>query len=344
MRSRSIRVLDAPAASDVPPTPEAFLAALGGPACIRLAGRDRSRTRAVSTLLHGNEPSGVRAIHTLLSRGLSPAVDTILLIASVEAALAEPGFAHRALPGRRDLNRCFAPPFEDAEGRLARALLEVLRGDPAEALVDLHNTTGHTPHYGVGPDRTERQLALTSLFAARYVHSDIYLGTLVEAMHESTPSVTIECGLAGDPEADRTALLGLEEYLQADRLPVRPACAVQLLERPVRVCAREGTRLGYGESPMRGCDLTVVSAIDRHNFEPLPPGTTIGWVHTRDRWPIETVGARPGDVSRELFTLRGDAIETRVEIVPVMITTDPEIAIGDCLFYAMEPAGTAPTA
>ena len=42
---------------------EEFLRALGGPACLFLRGQDRSRTRALVTLLHGNEPSGAIALH-----------------------------------------------------------------------------------------------------------------------------------------------------------------------------------------------------------------------------------------------------------------------------------------
>ena len=52
-------------AVDVPSDEANLLAWLGGPALLRIAGRDRSRSRAVSALLHGNEPSGLRAVHAL---------------------------------------------------------------------------------------------------------------------------------------------------------------------------------------------------------------------------------------------------------------------------------------
>ena len=99
---------------------DAFLQELGGPAWIRVPGRDASRTRVVSTLLHGNEPSGVRAIHAWLRSGARPAVDTAFFVGPVEAARVPPGFAHRTRFGHRDLNRCFLPPFPGSEGELAR--------------------------------------------------------------------------------------------------------------------------------------------------------------------------------------------------------------------------------
>ena len=55
--------IDRPAPETIPSDPVAWLRQLGGPTAIRLSGRDRSRCRTVVTLLHGNEPSGVRALH-----------------------------------------------------------------------------------------------------------------------------------------------------------------------------------------------------------------------------------------------------------------------------------------
>ncbi len=47
------------------------------------------------------------------------------------------------LPGARDLNRCFVPPWSGPEGELAAEALRLLREAGCEALVDLHNNTGH---------------------------------------------------------------------------------------------------------------------------------------------------------------------------------------------------------
>ena len=81
--------------------PDGFLRLLAGPTWICLNGQDPSRTRAVTTLLHGNEPSGTRALHRFLLSEQQPATNVMALVASVEAALAPPGFAHRMLPGRK---------------------------------------------------------------------------------------------------------------------------------------------------------------------------------------------------------------------------------------------------
>lgn len=71
-------------------TPEQFLHNLREPTWIILPGEDRTRARAVTTLLHGNEPSGTRAIHRWLRSGRRPVVDLHCCIASVVAAITPP--------------------------------------------------------------------------------------------------------------------------------------------------------------------------------------------------------------------------------------------------------------
>jgi hypothetical protein len=74
----ALRVRAAPRGDELAATPEAFLAWLAQPTLFRVPGRDRSRTRVLATLLHGNEPSGLRGLHRWLRAGAPPAVDADL--------------------------------------------------------------------------------------------------------------------------------------------------------------------------------------------------------------------------------------------------------------------------
>jgi len=321
---------------DWPDDVGAFLRELGGPAWIHVPGRDRSRVRVVATLLHGNEPSGVRALHAWLREGRVPAVDAWLLVASVEAALAPPLFSRRVLFGRRDLNRCFLPPFEGPDGVLAREILARLEALAPEALVDVHNTTGHTPAYGVGPCTDPPRLALAACFARRYVHSDLRLGALIEAVADRLPAVVVECGMAGDPASDRIAREGIDRFLGA-RTPSSGAAELIVVESPVRVCLQPGLAIRYGDARSPDADLTVMASIDRHNFEPVAPGAPLGWVREGAPWPFVATRSDGAEVSRELFRVRAGVVEARRAFVPIMMTTDPEIAVQDCIFYAAHP-------
>ena len=327
------------ARQDVPEGDLAFLRELGGPALLHLEGRDPSRTRVVSTLLHGNEPSGLRAVIRFLRSGDLPATNVLFLIGAVGTALADSGFAHRALPGERDANRCWVPPFDTPQGAVARQVLDRVRAVDPECLVDLHNNTGHNPAYGVAFRVGHAELSLVSLFADRIVHTPIELGTLVEATVPEFPSVTIECGMAGDPAADEAAWRGLRRYLDWDQIDFeRPVVPLLVLEAPVRICVRSGVELAFGERAHPTVPLTISRDIDRHNFERLPPGSPIGWVRDDAAWPIEAVGADGGESSRTLFEIDGGVLRTLQEFIPIMMTTNEVIAKSDCLFYAVQAA------
>jgi hypothetical protein len=330
-----------PKPADVGETAEDFLSRLSGPTLLRLRGRDASRTRGVVTLLHGNEPSGLRAVHAWLRRDARPAVNLLCILASVEAARARPPFSHRMLPGHRDLNRCFAPAFQrDTEGELAAEILATVRAARCEALLDLHNNTGHNPPYGVGTRVDPMRLRLTSLFADRYMLSRLRLGALMEATEDDVPGVTIECGLAGDPKADAVALAGLERFLEAKRLEEDAATAeVTVLETPVRVCLRRGARLAVADAPVDGADLTLARDVDRHNFQTLAAGTVVGWLGRGAAWPIEAIDHDGRDRSLEMFAARDGLLHVREPLIPVMLTTHAEIAAADCLFYVARRVG-----
>jgi len=301
-------------------------------------GRDRKRVRVVSTLLHGNEPSGTTALHRWLLEGPAPAVDVLLFFGAVETALAGPGFAYRFLPGARDFNRCWLPPHPGEEGELARQVLERLRERTPECLVDLHNNTGDNPAYGVSPRIGLPERNLVTRFAHRIVHTPLRLGTLVEATCDEWPSVTVECGRAGDPLADGLALAGTRRLLEADSLKLDDEPPLlEVVVDPVRVSMRPGIELEFGDGPSRGGGLTISRDIDRHNFELLPRGSCIGWLASGCDWPIEALAAGGRDRSFELFELRDGRLETRVELIPVMMTTDRANALADCLFYATWP-------
>ena len=155
---------EAPTPEEVGQTVEEFLQKLGGPTFLWFPGRDNTRTRAVSTLLHGNEPSGVRAVHRWIREGQQPEVNLLCFIGAIDAALTKPLFSHRYAPNRKDLNRCFSPPFEGIEGTLAQAMLGELHQTRPEVLIDIHNTSGRSPAYGVTTLNGAKQKKLPGVF------------------------------------------------------------------------------------------------------------------------------------------------------------------------------------
>ncbi len=331
-----------PQAQDVGATVEEFLTRLGGPAWIFLSGRDRSRTRAVTTLLHGNEPSGVRAIFQWLRSGARSHVNLACFIGAVDAALAPPGFACRQLPERRDLNRCFRMPFEGHEGRMAAGVLDRLRAINPEALIDLHNTSGRSPAYGVTTRVGEPQKSLTALISDHLIVTDLRLGTLMEATEDDFPTITAECGGAGDARSDHTAMTALRTYATAESLwdaPERSA-RVRLFHHPIRVSLEAGKRVAYGASSLSDVDLTLRKDADQLNFGVLKQGEMLGWVRDASPGVVVARDAKGRDRTREMFAVVEGRLVMAQAARIMMMTTNPHIAVSDCLFYCL-PASSS---
>lgn len=342
LTATTLHFWDDGAAAELAATPGEFLARLPGPLEIFQRGRDRSRYRVVVGMLHGNEPSGLVAIHRWLRAGRTPAVDTSLFVVAVEAARLPPGLAHRMPPGRRDLNRSFAGPFDDVDGALARALHRRIAHRPCEALIDLHNNTGRNPPYGVLTRPSPAHLALVSLFAdTTCLLSELKLGTLLEVIADAFPAVTIECGQAHTPAADDVATRGLTRFLDSERLPLASVPeSHRFFEQPVRVNLRSGIRLAFAEQPVSEVDLTLRPDIENHNFQRPADGTVVGWLQPGAAWPFRSADAAGRDVSRDCFVLGDDGVlRWRGDLVPIMMTTDARVAFADCLCYLMRQRG-----
>ncbi|WP_461481755.1 M14 family metallopeptidase [Porticoccus sp.] len=340
----AFRVLHNPSPSRIPETVEDFLRELSAPTLIRLDGRDGSRCRFVVTLLHGNEPSGLKAIHQLLRDEFQPQVTTLLAIVSVAAALAEPGFSHRFLNCQRDMNRLFGPPFDGEQGQLARALLELIREHAPEAVIDLHNTSGDGPAFAVCAAEHNCFLELAALFTHRLVVTDIRLGALMEVSDLGCPILTVECGGAAQVLSDHIALQGLQRFMGAENLAqvdegIREGMLeMDIYRHPVRLELLEGASLCYADQPRPGMDITLPLHIDRRNFGVARPGSPLAWLGARGLDALRLVDALGNNVIEQYFVAREGKLYPAITLKLFMVTTSPLIAVSDCLLYAVKEA------
>jgi hypothetical protein len=154
------------------------------------------------------------------------------------------------LPRARDLNRCFKPPFDDAQGVLAEEILEILRLHVPEAVVDMHNTSGSGPAFGVCTFMDRQHEALVSLFTQRLIISSLGLGALMEISEDASPTVTVEVGGRLDDEAHELAYEGLCRYFQARTVLAHEDdtdWGLDLLRNPIRLELLEHVTLTYAD-------------------------------------------------------------------------------------------------
>jgi len=325
---------EAPTRQDVGPTVEEFLRKLGGPTFLWLPGLDATRTRAVSTLLHGNEPSGVRALHRWLREGHQPHVNILCFVGAIGAALTEPRFSHRCAPDGKDLNRCFRSPFEGPEGTIAQAMLEELHHTQPEALIDVHNTSGRSPAYGVTTRNGAMQETLAGIFCDHLVVTDLRLGTLMEATETAWPTVTIEAGGAQDPQAHELAFRGFTRYALAKNFSDLSS-PVTVAHHPIRVELRKGASVAYAPAPVAEVDLTLPPDVDRLNFGTLSTQERLGWIGARGLevlWAKDAIGQ---NLTSTLFSVHDGELRLAHPGRLMMATTNSDIAQSDCLFYIL---------
>ncbi len=322
-------------------SPLEWLNRLRGPTMVHVAGQDRSRTRALATLLHGNEPSGLFALHRWLLERHTPAVNMLFLLGGVQAAKRSPRFTCRQLPGGRDLNRCFREPFEGEEGAIAEAMLAELHDAQPECLLDLHNTSGTGPAFAVTITNDAAHQALTSLFTDRLVMTDLRLGALMEYSEQEVPTVTIECGGSQEEQAHQLAYEGLVQY--ASRLDVlsleQAEWGVAVLRNPIRVELAPEATIEYCNEPTGLTDLTLPTDIERRNFGVVSPEEPLGWIGAKGLSILTAIGHNRAENMEQVLRVEGGQIYPTQAIKAFMITTNPVIAKSDCLFYVVKATG-----
>ena len=314
---------------------EEFLQTLKTPTWIHIKGKDSKRCRVITTLLHGNEPSGFIGLHQCLLENIVPETDIHCLVASVPAALKTPSFSNRMLTGHRDLNRCFLPPFDDEQGQLAKEILVHINKLSPEAVIDIHNTSGDGPSFGVSTISNASHIALTAFFSHRLVITNIQLGALMEIATEDFHVITVEVGGREEPSSHETAYQGLCHYMSA--LNIMDSNIVsevfETLRHPVRLEIKKDKLLSYGVELETGMDVTMVEEIEKYNFGEIPPNKHLGWLGKEGIEALTVKGPNEQELIEHYFKADGNELRTLIPMKLFMATPDPKLAIGDCLFY-----------
>ena len=315
-----------------------WLQQLGQSCWIDVPGLDRSRRRVVTTLLHGNEPSGLLALHRWLRQRPTPVVNMSFLVASVAAALQPPFFSLRMPAGQRDLNRCFKAPFYDRQGVLAQRIMARIASLQAECLVDIHNTSGSGPSFAVAITNQFEQRALAGFFCRRMIVTDFRLGSLME-IQAGCPTITIECGGARDSESEATAFAGIERLATTENLfAAGSGDEMEILHHPVRVVLSPQATITYSDRLSEDTDITLWPTIEHCNHGITPVDRCLGWVGADGLQLLKADNAAGEDQLPRLLREHNGWLYPARNLQLFMATTNAAIARSDCLFYAVAAA------
>jgi len=334
-QSSYLNYIENPTPDEIGSSIRGFLKWLGKATAIWITGKEPTKTRAVCTLLHGNEPSGTRAIFNYLKSQETPKYNTLFILASVEAASAAPIFTTRMQPMKRDLNRCFKPPYNDHQGKIAKAIWDLILYFKPECLIDIHNTSGSGPAFGVAITEDKHHVALTSLFTNDLIVTDLRFGALMELSEKDMITVTIECGGAQDPASEIIAQEGLHRYLSSEYVLAQDnnEYPVNIYHNPIRLETLNQGEVAYDSQQNDNAVITLPEQADKFNYGMLTQDECIGHLRKDGECQLTAKDYLGNERFSEFFEERQGKLYARHPLKIFMMTTNPFIAKTDCLFY-----------
>lgn len=305
---------------------------LPGPSLIHLPGKI-PEPLFISTLLHGNEWTGLLAVQDLLKEhaGKLPRAVSIF-IGNVAAARV----GHRSLPGQPDYNRIWQSTDKTPEAAMMGQILSEMQERKVFASVDIHNNTGVNPHYACINQLDPRFYHLAQLFSRTVVYFRYPTGVQSMAFANLCPAVTLECGQVGDASGEVHAKNFLEQCLQLESVDSTPLApqeyrlfhTVAVIKVPFEV----EISFGSGEG-----DIDFREDLDHLNFRELPVQTLLGTYQEARRPYLRVINEKENEVGERYLLWEQGQLRTRCAFMPSMFTKNVEVIRQDCLGYLMEP-------
>ncbi|WP_444995479.1 hypothetical protein [Aliikangiella sp. IMCC44359] len=319
----------------IKPTALGFLRQLSGLSIFDIKGKDTSRTRVVTTLIHGNEPSGFIASHLWLLSDSQPETNIRLIICNPEAAKNKPIFSHRYIANSEDLNRYFSASISDSSEVAIRAsqIMQAINEVKPEAIVDLHNTSGSSPAFAVAVNECEKTLALASLFTNKIILTGLSVGALMEQSFNA-PIITLECGGASEIYSHQVATDGLYNYFTRANLFLGEEHNILVHRHPIRVELVADASVGFSHNRLPTTDITLRADVEQLNKDITPAGEFLGWYDVKQGLPLQAIDEQGNEQIHQLIETKNGCFFTRQTMQLFMVTTILEIATRDCLFYA----------
>jgi len=308
---------------------------LPGPTLMHLPGK-REQPLFVSVLLHGNEDTGWLAIRDLLKTYQDRELPRSLsvFIGNVRAAR----FMERYTDGQPDYNRIWEdlPETKDLpERKMMREVVASMQARNVFASIDIHNNTGLNPHYACVRILQSSHLYLATLFSRTVVYFTTPAGVQTAPFANLCPSVTVECGQAGQSHGVDHAREYIDAALHLSEFPHHEIAAQDVdLFHTVAIAKVPGeVSIGFEEGD---CDIRFLEDLDHLNFRELPVGTTLGWVRPDSQASIDVFDDTGRPATDRFFVIEGGELKTCRVVMPSMLTVSTTAIRKDCLCYLME--------
>lgn len=319
--------------------PEGFLNAkaeglhriLEKPSLIHLQG-EKTEPLFISTLLHGNETTGLYALQKLLRNYHEDSLPRSISIFVGNVKAAEAGL--RRLDEQVDYNRVWPGTHQHylAEAHMMQKVTDIMQQKNVWASIDIHNNTGKNPHYACINKLEQPFMSLAGLFSETLVYFTTPKGVQSSAFAELCPSVTLECGLSGDEAGTDHVFHYLQSVLNCNDLSECADMNLNLYHTVARVKIPEGYSFGFEDD----ATINLLPEIENYNFCELDVGTAMACVEPESSAYLQAFDDDEREVGREFFEYEDDKILLKKPIMPAMLTMNTQVIRQDCLCYLME--------
>ena len=288
---------------------------LKGPTLIHIEGLQKEPL-FISTLLHGNETTSFFVLQKLLKdfKSNKPQRDVIFFVGNTMAA----SQGLRQIPGQIDYNRIWTKG-EAPEYKMAQEIFKYVEELKPFANIDLHNNTGNNPYYA----------------CVNKIDSNFTEPAEVESMLFSKlcPSVTVEAGIAGRPEATQEVYSFIHRVLELkDFIITAENKGLNVYHTIARIIVDQKAKVDFNS--LENAEISFLQNIDDLNFTMIFPGQSIGKVI--DESAIRVVDNNKKDITQIFLKVENNNIIAEQNFIPSMFTKNIEVMKSDCLGYVME--------
>lgn len=306
---------------------------LKGPSLFRIEG-EKDEGIFISTLLHGNETSGVLALNRFLKpfQNKKPPLTLYIFYGNTLAA----SLGQRHLPNQPDWNRIWATDeIEDSyEKDMALELLDYVKNLKLRANIDIHNNTGNNPPYGCINKIAPNFLKLASIFDEKIIYFTEPHEVQSMIFANFCPSMTIEAGLPGEEQGIKFILHFLEKLIKLDdfealSVPKKP----DIYHTIAKITIPKNSGIDFTNNLKSFNDFSLRADLENLNFQDIPVGTFLG----KAKIPFHVTHHKGHEIFDEFFELIDGELKTKKKFTPSMLTKDEYVIKEDCLFYVMEP-------
>ena len=219
-----------------------------------------------------------------------------------------------------------------------RSVVEIVGREGPFASIDVHNNTGHNPHYACVSSFGNAHLQLARLFSRTVVYFEQPLGVQSAALATICPAVAVECGRADYAAGVARAAELISSALTMERLPDHPVSDgdLNLMRTFAIIKIPPDTTFSFDGSE---ADFRLRGDLDRLNFSDLDRGTLFGRLGMNATRRLEVLPADDEATQPNYLEYLGGEIRLAQRAIPAMLTLDPAAVRLDCLGYLMHRIG-----